>query len=677
MRICTKWNQYIIELSTRALLSRIMSLSKYDVKYRPDIDGIRAIAILSVLLFHLKLGFSGGFVGVDVFFVISGYLITKLIVKDLDSNKFDLRTFWSRRIKRIMPAAFVVLLITLVAGFFIMLPNDFEKLASSIIFQQFAISNYYFWEHVKYFDGSADTIPTLHTWSLALEEQFYLLYPLLLISMSKLKPKVKITILAIIALLSLILCQSYLASNPTQAFYVQSGRSWELILGGITALLIPKDFAFNKILSLLGLLMILFSVFSYNSLTPFPGISALVPCLGTALLIYSNSSPNQGFTYKLLSSKTMVNIGLISYSLYLWHWPIIAYSRYIFGDQLNTSHLIMIFLASFGLAILSYKYIEQPIRNLPKEFSKRKIFAYAALSMLVIISISLIIKTSHGLKFRFKQKELAIVEQLKKPKKYASRTKDLKNNTLARLGVDQKEQIDFIVWGDSHAMSLAPLIDEIAKEQKLAGVIAARVGTIPLINVWRPTKAHAKKSRLKWSQGVVDYIKKHKIKNVILVSRWEANIEAGLHGELDTLIVDNKSKAINSAESTKAFGRAYDTTINALTQNGCKVWVLGQVPLQDHNPAIALFLSKRYGTQKLKGINIDQHLSRQKNVISILSQSKSNTEFIDISRNFFDEKQLSKTSDDKLSFYRDDNHISTYGSQILLEQDLSIMMKQF
>ncbi|MCE2929322.1 MAG: acyltransferase, partial [Candidatus Caenarcaniphilales bacterium] len=492
-----------------------MSLSKYDVKYRPDIDGIRAIAILSVLLFHLKLGFSGGFVGVDVFFVISGYLITKLIVKDLDSNKFDLRTFWSRRIKRIMPAAFVVILTTLVAGFFIMLPNDFERLASSVIFQQFAISNYYFWEHVKYFDGSADTIPTLHTWSLAVEEQFYLLYPLLLLAISKIRAKLKITILAVIALISIILCQSYLASNPTQAFYVQSGRSWELILGGITALLIPKDFAFNKILSLLGLLMILFSVFSYNSLTPFPGISALVPCLGTALLIYSNSSPNQGFTYKLLSSKTMVNIGLISYSLYLWHWPIIAYSRYIFGDQLTTSHLIMIFLASFGLAIFSYKYIEQPIRNLPKEFSKRKIFAYAALSMLVIISISLIIKTSHGLKFRFKQKELAIVEQLKKPKKYASRTKDLKNNTLARLGVDQKEQIDFIVWGDSHAMSLAPLIDEIAKEQKLAGIIAARVGTIPLINVWRPTKAHAKKSRLKWSQGVVDYIKKHKIKNVI------------------------------------------------------------------------------------------------------------------------------------------------------------------
>ncbi len=362
------------------------------MKYRAEIDGLRAIAVLPVLFFHAGFpAFRGGFVGVDVFFVISGYLITSIIHVDIKSDSFSIATFYERRIRRILPALFLVSLICIPLALLLMLPDEFESFSKSLIAVSSFSSNILFWQQSGYFEPANELKPLLHTWSIAVEEQFYLFFPLFLLLFRKLNTKRLIKLLLTTTVLSLGLAE-YTAMHYSSAnYYLLPSRAWELSIGAILAISLPlrKDInqPFSAWASLLGLGLIIYSVFSMNENVPFPSMVTLLPVMGTALIIaYSNPT---NVTGKILCLKPIWGLGIISYSTYLWHQPLFAFARLREGDVTPGDYFILIVI-SLTFAYFTWRFVEAPFRN-RKNLSRKKIFSGAA-----ILSGAMIIFGSMG-----------------------------------------------------------------------------------------------------------------------------------------------------------------------------------------------------------------------------------------------------------------------------------------
>jgi len=332
------------------------------LNYRRDIDGLRSLAILPVLFYHFGVWpFTGGFVGVDVFFVISGFLITGILVKEIEAGRFSLAGFYDRRFRRILPALVAVVLASLVAGYVLMFPADYESLGWQAAYSVFGLANFYFLWNTGYFDRAADLLPMLHMWSLAVEEQFYVIWPLLLALLFRFGRKAAIACLVLIVVVSLIASAIVVGEDRDMAFYMLHTRAWELALG---ALLVFAPAATPRLAhpaSVVGIALIGYAVFAFTEKTTFPGLWALLPCVGAALLIWSGGG---GIVNRLLSLPPFGGVGLISYSLYLWHWPVLVFWRIWANGVRPVGHEIAVLIAvSFVLAILSYFVIEQPFRQ--------------------------------------------------------------------------------------------------------------------------------------------------------------------------------------------------------------------------------------------------------------------------------------------------------------------------
>lgn len=335
--------------------------------YRPEIDGLRALAVVPVILFHAGLpAFAGGFVGVDIFFVISGYLITSIVIKELDQGHFSFGNFYERRARRILPALLLVMLCSMPFAWRWMMPDELKDFAQSLLAVLLFSSNLLFWQESGYFDGEADLKPLLHTWSLGVEEQFYLLFPLSAWLAWRCFRQHVVPFYLALLLASLLASQWRLAEDASAAFYLLPFRAWELLLGALLALREAKAGGrtpprWGELSGAVGLLLILLSLALFGKETPFPGFAALLPTLGTLLLIHGASSST--VVGKLLGQRLLVGIGLISYSAYLWHQVLFALTRlYTF----NTAHIDvykMLALLSFALAFLSWKYVEGPFRS--------------------------------------------------------------------------------------------------------------------------------------------------------------------------------------------------------------------------------------------------------------------------------------------------------------------------
>lgn len=404
--------------------------------YRPDIDGLRAIAVISVLLYHLNEQFlSGGFVGVDVFFVISGYLITRLIYKEYnETGDFSYRNFYLRRVRRLFPALFAVLLFSLVLGATLFSPAHLVEMAESLIAAILSLSNIYFWNTAGYFDSDSSLKPLLHTWSLSVEEQFYFIWPLVLVTLCAIGKKHTVPIfIVLMGIASLLLNVWVFAEQATitswfgqkdnqsvldvhsTAFYWLPFRVFEFALGAILVWVkTPHENQhdwFNEFLFALGLAMVLYSVVGYTDEIEFPSTAALLPCMGASLMIFSG--PAHRLTF-LVSNGLMVGIGLISYSLYLIHWPLIVFYRYWRYVELGTWDYMALAGASLLLAYLMYRFIETPYRKpLPKVMGRaaNKPFLLGALtSALLAVGISAHASTSQGWLWRFPSD---VVAQLK------------------------------------------------------------------------------------------------------------------------------------------------------------------------------------------------------------------------------------------------------------------------
>ena len=344
--------------------------SHVELDYRGDIDGLRAVAVLLVLLFHVDLGCPGGLVGVDVFFVISGYLITRIVRSKGQAGTFRLSEFWARRIRRLLPASILVVATTLLVGAVFLLPNDCEGLAKSAIAQQLLVSNVFFWQESGYFAKAAEYKPLLHTWSLAVEEQFYLVYPILLLLLNRFSARVIAGVLILLALSSLGTCQWLMQSQPSAAFYLLPTRAWELMLGGIVGLApMPERLKplHAELLSWTGLVAIFLAAGCFDASMPFPGVAALVPCIGACLVIFSNSARST-VAGRILAAKPLAFVGLISYSLYLWHWPVLVFTRFGLGGVQTFPAMVMVLLVSFALAYVTWRFVERTFRQ-PRQHS--------------------------------------------------------------------------------------------------------------------------------------------------------------------------------------------------------------------------------------------------------------------------------------------------------------------
>ena len=363
------------------------------MKYRREIDGLRALAIIPVMLFHAGFKtFSGGFVGVDVFFVISGYLITSIIATDLQKDTFSLIGFYERRARRILPALFLVIAVSVPFAWIFLSRQDLSTFSRSLAAVSVFLSNFFFWRDGGYFNTASELKPLLHTWSLAVEEQYYLLFPLFLILAWKFCRRWIVVLLATIGLTSLLAAQWAAYHKPKACFFLLPTRAWELAIGAVIALYLAGDRKVavspkaRQALGFGGLLLILVSVFTFNSDTPFPSVYALLPTLGTALIILVGTANTWAGT--LLGGRIPVGIGLISYSAYLWHQPMLAFARHVVSEPSALLRGILCVMA-FILAFLSWRLVEQPFRE-RKRFARAAVFRFSAIGSAVLLSIGLV-----------------------------------------------------------------------------------------------------------------------------------------------------------------------------------------------------------------------------------------------------------------------------------------------
>ena len=389
------------------------------MRHRADIDGLRAIAVVPVVLFHAGVTqVSGGFVGVDIFFVISGYLITSLILGEMRDGRFSLLSFYERRIRRIFPALFLVLAVSSVLALRLFMPPDLVAFGRSLVATTLFVSNIHFYWDSGYFNAPLDTKPLLHTWSLAIEEQFYIVFPLILLLSLRWGGRRWIGVVLTLFVLSLVASIRITPVDPEAAFYLAPTRAWELMLGALLASgVVPsvKFQALREALAVVGLALIVYALFRFSSATHFPGASALIPCLGAAILIHAGQGERTSLVSKALSLWPVAFVGLISYSLYLWHWPLLVFARYWNIRELSSGQVIAIVIASFVLAVLSWTYVEQPFRRKQTRISRALLFAGAATAIVVLMVSGLRDVRSNGFPGRLSPEAIAIARSAKTP----------------------------------------------------------------------------------------------------------------------------------------------------------------------------------------------------------------------------------------------------------------------
>lgn len=641
----------------------ITNLNRSD--YRPDIDGLRAIAILGVLVYHLYPSFlPGGFLGVDIFFVISGFLITRHLVTSFQNKNFSIWYFYDRRIRRILPALTVVVIITTFVLWFVLLPfPEFRRFSESIASVGLIAPNMYFWRVVGYFNESG-SVPLLHTWSLGIEEQFYLLWPTILGLILKLKStwlkgKIQLTVIILIALASLIYSQ-YLAVHSTQsAFYWLPSRAWELLAGSILGfnyqLLNRVNPKVSRLLSNIGLLTIVISFAVFNERMPLPGFLALIPIVATTVLIYSNCNNqelNSSFAIKILTSKIAIWIGLISYSLYLWHWPIIVGLRIVY-DELTIAQSIAVIISSFVLAYLSWRFIEQPLRKV--KASTKQVISVGALVLLSFFIFGIIGYLTGGYPNRLSEPQRTIALQFLPSPLSMCKYADGKY-----IGANQAEsQSTFILVGDSHAQDLCPVLDAIGKEENISIQVYIHIGCFPLQLGDGQNECNFAFEKI---EKIVNQSKENSnIRGVILASVWS---------ELN----------LNSATSENDLNRSLQKLANYVP-----VVFIGDVPTYKSNITqchLRKEMLNRYGLRVIcDDLTLDRSVAETQQskileTVESLSKVNNNLYLIDRIPLFCDQECRSMQGQTPL--YSDSNHLTMAGvmkAKYLLQERLRLIVK--
>lgn len=664
--------------------------------YRPEIDGLRALAVLPVILFHAGFSqFSGGFVGVDVFFVISGYLITSIIVSSKQENNFSLITFYERRARRILPALFFVMAVCIPLAWLSLLPSYLKDFSQSLVAVSAFASNILFWMKGGYWDSAAELKPLLHTWSLAVEEQFYVLFPILLILTWRLGKAWIFRLLAGIALISLAAAHWGALNKPEATFFLLPTRCWELLIGSLIAFYCHRNNVasceprINQLASTLGIFLILYSVFEFSWKTPFPSLYTLVPTMGAALVILF-ATPDT-LAGKILGSKAFVGMGLISYSAYLWHQPLFAFTRLRNSEEPSTIVFSFLVIVTIALAYLSWRFIEKPFRR--SDFiSRSKVFTFAALGTSIFITIGLVGHLNNGFRERLPQGaawDAISGTNWKKNLRCSPRPdENLVGVLIACEFGDLNSRETILVYGDSHAGVMLEELHAHLKGLRLKGILLQLDGCLIVPQVYAnnvvsdPAQCETK------FQNLLSYIKDSGASKLIVSRRWTLNLYP-IPGEIETLAFENSDGgkerrrhdeyfAISSerTETTEAGKKraAIKYLLDGLLSTGIKLYLVYPVPEIGWDvPLFNMSHYIKYGKIPAEiSISHEDFIRRNRFIHGIFSEYESNNNLVPIKPesvlcDTYIKSRCAAQFGEQL-FYFDDDHLSDTGVQLLIRQ---------
>ena len=635
-------------------------------QYRPEIDGLRGIAVIGVLLYHLDLGFSGGYVGVDVFFVISGFLITRLMLELRRRGALTLTGFWARRVRRLFPALAVVLVFTLIAGWRWFLPEDFQEYARSLAAQSTLTSNVFFWLNAGYFDTATDVKPLLHTWSLAIEEQFYLLFPFLFLARKNIHQSTLVAAMSAIVAGSLALSVYGSYWHPSAAFYLLPSRAWELALGSLVCLVGAGAWASSGIrrpASWLGIAAIGYALVSYSGATRFPGAAALLPCGGTAMLIWATTG-STGAVSRALSWRPLVFVGLISYSLYLWHWPLIVFWKYMQPvPALPVTDKLALAAVSFAAASASYYFVESPIRHRHVLKSTSHLVWSSLAALLAFFAVGSAVYSQHGLSARLPEVCVQLATADVDPIMFTQTSvDDLRQWNVPLLAgtrdASGPQRVDILLWGDSHANSVAPLLRSLAAEHRLTFTMIVHPSTAPLLDYSAAFPYSLQGSdALEFSSRTIEYIRGHTVRAVVLAAAWEAYASEG--GTSPAPLVTDAS--------LHTFGQRLASTVNAVHGAGAEVWVLKDVPSIGFDVPRALSRvcianGDRTSLQPSADVSLSNHAAVNR-AIDVVQSAR--VHVLDPLPLFTDGNRRVLIERESRALFMDNAHLTTQGAQLL------------
>jgi peptidoglycan/LPS O-acetylase OafA/YrhL len=654
--------------------ARAVSHARPVLAHRADIDGLRALAVVPVLLFHAGFpAFPGGFVGVDVFFVISGYLITSIILDDIERGRFSVLAFYERRIRRIFPALFATLLGSLILGTFVLLPNDLKDLGQSVTAATLFASNILFWRESGYFDAPAEHNALLHTWSLAVEEQFYIVFPLVLLFF-RTRSNYLLYIAAAL-LVSFALALWGVRNAPVTTFYLAPARAWELLMGALLAtgaIPPPSRQGLRDALSLLGVGLIACSVLAFSPETPFPGAAALPPCLGAGLVIYAGAG-GRSLAGRILGAPALAFTGLISYSLYLWHWPLLVLARVYAVRELTVPETIAVLLLSAAIAALSWRWVESPFRRKPPVLGRQQLFAAAGLVMGVTAALGVGLHLTRGLPQRLPPEAARLAAGA------SDRNQDrglclneplqlVQDGRLCRIGAGGEARPTFILWGDSHAEMLRTGLGKVATEAGRTGFFAGYPGCPPLlgVSVGRSDAAVARACRA-FNEAVLDLVSRDDgIRTVVLAAHWSlyaTGVRYGRKGGRVRLLGDDRTEPGSARANEAVLRRGLVRTAAALAGAGKEVVIVGPVP-EVGSPvprtlALAVWRGRNLDIRPARdGFNARHHI-----VLSALTGigQRELARVVYPHLALCDEARCRIESNGR-ALYSDDNHLTRYGA---------------
>ena len=650
-------------------------------QYRADIDGLRAVAVLSVIFHHFLVpGFRGGFVGVDVFFVISGFLIAEHIDSDLREGRFSLLGFYERRIRRIFPAFFLMYALTLLAAWLILIPRDrYATAAMSVRVIPF-LANLTFYKNVEEYGGEfASHIPLLHTWSLAVEEQFYLFFPLLMLALSRWAGRHRLAVIGLLSLFSFAACLTVVRAVPSAAFFLTPFRAWELLAGAALAvakLPPPRAPQARAVLAAFGLLLIVAADVSFSYAIPHPSELTLLPCAGAVAIIHACASPTT-LAGRVLGNPVMRRVGWWSYSLYLYHWPLLVFAQYYFFDPLSVAMRALLIAATFLLGWLSWRYIEQPFRRSHAVLARPAVYGLAAVTGAALILATVAIRhITDPRRDSLQQRMLSGRETT-----FQSRCKNTSpvnpEKPECKLG-DAAAPADTVLWGDSHALSLLPAFDAAYARHHEAAIFAER-STCPAlldvhISITFPGASDLVRSWLgspesDWNAqcyqetaATLNWIVQHHIHTVILAGHWAGYLE----GRLEVRLTDPQSPHNDSLlDNAKVFSRGLEKVLAVLDRQRVRVFVMDDAPENRLDVPYAIASARRLGLRRDLGISRAEYEVQQRSAAEIFADLQRRYGFRILKpQDYLCANGRCAISRNDLPLYSDHDHLSPLGAEV-------------
>jgi peptidoglycan/LPS O-acetylase OafA/YrhL len=556
-------------------------LSREQSNYRPDIDGLRALAVLSVVIFHaFPARLPGGFIGVDIFFVISGYLISGIVFTELSTKSFGFTNFYARRIRRIFPALLFILCACAAIGWIVLLPAEYAQLGLHIAASSGFIQNLVLWSERSYFDTLADTKPLLHLWSLGVEEQFYLVWPILLVALTKRRALLWSGMLAL-AILSLTWSVWSTHSNPTAAFYSPLSRFWELLVGAMLAWRthlhvnenpsVSTSYRQSNLLTTCGFVLIGCGFIFIDHKSAFPGLWAILPVSGAALIIYSG--PQAWLNRKVLSHPIAVWFGLISYPLYLWHWPLLSFARILENETPSRLARLLIILISIALAWLTYRLVERPIRFATRR-TQQITTIFLCTSVFVLAVFGSWVYFQHGLPDRLvatASAQSAEYVSMDAPPESSCNQLGVSSAVLpfCTLYASPKASKTVVLWGDSTVLSWLPVFLTVAKEQNFTIVKISHFSCPPIVGARKTAFGYAASKEYcadgQLQQTVLGAIAKIRPDSIVLMSAWSAygskEFVTDRPNELASLATTERVLQVNLPQTIDQLSQIADTLI--------------------------------------------------------------------------------------------------------------------